>query len=298
MNCPYCPHHCALKEGQVGLCGARWNQGGESLPVKPWAVSSLALDPVEKKPLYHFYPGKTILSVGGVGCNMRCFFCQNHEISMTPAQGADTRDLSPRQLRDMAVSLVSRGNIGVAFTYNEPMVNFELIRDTGALLREAGLKTAVITNGCFTLDALGQVLPVADAFNIDLKGFTPVWYRRLGGGLGNSKNLHPGGGPKSPCGDHHPDCPRGKRRGGGDGRPGRLARLVGQQHPPAPEPLLSPLPCLFSPHPKGHHGKTAGYRGKAPVPCVSGQYMNQIKTNPSRYANGRGNLLFDLRYLL
>ncbi len=189
MNCPYCPHHCALKEGQVGLCGARWNQGGESLPVKPWAVSSLALDPVEKKPLYHFYPGKTILSVGGVGCNMRCFFCQNHEISMTPAQGADTRDLSPRQLRDMAVSLVSRGNIGVAFTYNEPMVNFELIRDTGALLREAGLKTAVITNGCFTLDALGQVLPVADAFNIDLKGFTPVWYRRLGGDLETVKTF-------------------------------------------------------------------------------------------------------------
>lgn len=182
MNCPYCPHHCALKEGQTGLCGARKNLSGRSVPVQPYLISSLALDPVEKKPLYHFYPGKSILSVGGYGCNMACYFCQNHEISMARGQQAG-RTLPPEELCALAEGLKPRGNIGVAFTYNEPMVNFEYIAETGALLKKTGLKTAVITNGCFTQEALQRVLPVVDAFNIDLKGFTADWYRKLGGDL-------------------------------------------------------------------------------------------------------------------
>ncbi len=182
MNCPYCPHFCALKEGQRGLCGARVNQGGASVPRQPFAVSSLALDPIEKKPLYHFHPGTSILSVGGYGCNMACYFCQNHEISMGKAP-EESRSLPPEELCALAESLVPRGNIGVAFTYNEPMVNFEYIAATVALLKEKGLKTAVITNGCFTAQALDKVLPVVDAYNIDLKGFTQGWYRQLGGDL-------------------------------------------------------------------------------------------------------------------
>ena len=183
MNCTVCHRRCALAEGQTGFCGARKNEGGRSVSVNYAQVTALALDPIEKKPLYHFYPGSSILSVGSFGCNMACPFCQNYEIAEARAGEVKTREVPPADLIDIALSLHGQGSIGVAFTYNEPMIGFEYVRDAAALARESGLKTAVVTNGCVSQEALLQALPHIDAFNIDLKCFTAAGYRRLGGDL-------------------------------------------------------------------------------------------------------------------
>ena len=137
--CPVCPHRCILSEGRTGLCRARGMRNGEIVPLHYGIVSSIALDPIEKKPLARFYPGSFILSVGSFGCNLRCPFCQNHEISMS--DGAEfTRGresfLPPERLAEAADRLRGRGNIGVAFTYNEPLIGWEYVRDTAVLLRE------------------------------------------------------------------------------------------------------------------------------------------------------------------
>ena len=187
--CPLCPHHCRLEEGQVGLCRARVNRDGESQPLGYGQLTSISLDAIEKKPLAHFQPGKTILSVGGFGCNMRCYFCQNDSISMVGMEDVPTRFVSPEDLCAQAQSLRQQGNIGVAFTYNEPMLNTEYIKDCARLLKPLGLYTVVVTNGCFCLDAVGDLLPRVDAFNIDLKGFTQGWYNRLGGDLETVKRF-------------------------------------------------------------------------------------------------------------
>jgi pyruvate formate lyase activating enzyme len=146
-------------------------------------VTALALDPIEKKPLYRFYPGSFILSVGSFGCNMACPFCQNYRIAEGRRGEIETRHVTPEELTRTAISLKPRGNIGVAFTYNEPMVGFEYVRDAARLAKETGLKTAAVTNGCVSRDTLNEALPYIDAFNIDLKCFTPEGYRRLGGDL-------------------------------------------------------------------------------------------------------------------
>lgn len=183
MKCPFCTHFCDLAEGEIGFCRARVNRGGKSEPLTEGAVTSLALDPIEKKPLYHFHPGSTILSVGSFGCNLRCFYCQNADISMVGGDEAVTEIIPPERLTQMALDLKPQKNIGVAFTYNEPMITFEYIRKTALLNRQQGLKTVVVTNGCFTPAALNPVKELVDAWNIDLKGFTEQWYRRLGGDL-------------------------------------------------------------------------------------------------------------------
>ncbi len=146
-------------------------------------VTALALDPIEKKPLYRFHPGSFILSVGSFGCNMACPFCQNYRIAEGRRGEIETRQVSPEELVRTAISLKPRSNIGVAFTYNEPMVGFEYVRDAARLAKEKGLKTAVVTNGCVSQETLNEALPYIDAFNIDLKCFTPEGYRRLGGDL-------------------------------------------------------------------------------------------------------------------
>ncbi|HSK68498.1 MAG TPA: AmmeMemoRadiSam system radical SAM enzyme [Candidatus Limnocylindria bacterium] len=181
--CGLCPHRCALREGQSGLCRARKNVNGINVALNYGRVTSLALDPVEKKPLMRFHPGAMLLSVGGFGCNMRCFFCQNAGISFCGPDEVPYEELQARELADMAAELAPRGCIGAAFTYNEPLLNHEYIRECAALLRERGMKTVLVTNGCFHLDAVGDLLPLIDAMNVDLKGFTESWYRRLGGDL-------------------------------------------------------------------------------------------------------------------
>ncbi len=181
--CSLCPRRCALSEGQTGFCRARVMREGKSEPLGYGKLTAIALDPIEKKPLARFFPGSRVLSVGSFGCNMNCYFCQNHEISCAGEGEAPWREMSPEALCRLAEETKSQGNIGLAFTYNEPMLNLEYIADCADLLRPLGMKTVVVTNGCFCLDAAGGVMGKADAFNIDLKGFSGAWYHRLGGDL-------------------------------------------------------------------------------------------------------------------
>ncbi len=180
--CELCFHHCLLDEGQTGICRARANRGGAIQSLSYGRITALALDPIEKKPLRRFYPGSRILSVGSFGCNLRCPFCQNAGIAAVGAETL-TRDCSPEQLVQEALRLRERGNIGVAYTYNEPLVEYEYVRDCAALVRRAGMVNVLVTNGTIEEAPWRQLLPLLDAVNIDLKGFTETWYRHLGGDL-------------------------------------------------------------------------------------------------------------------
>lgn len=184
--CQVCMHHCALEPGQTGLCRARKNEGGEIVCVNYGQITSLALDPIEKKPLYDFHPGSKVLSVGSFGCNLRCPFCQNHEISMADGRELDPEYVLPRQLADLALvwkEQKNAGNIGIAYTYNEPLVGWEFVRDTASLVREYGMRNVLVTNGTASQEILEELLPLIDAMNIDLKGFHEEYYRKLGGDL-------------------------------------------------------------------------------------------------------------------
>ena len=188
-ECRVCMHRCALEEGQTGRCRARANKGGEIVCANYGQVTALALDPVEKKPLRRFCPGTKILSVGSFGCNLNCPFCQNHDISMADAATKRKVFISPEELAGRAQELETEGNIGIAYTYNEPLVGYEYIRDTAALVRKAGLKNVVVTNGSVKEEVLMEVLPFVDAMNIDLKGFTEGYYRMIGGDLETVKRF-------------------------------------------------------------------------------------------------------------
>ena len=190
--CQVCIHHCALEPGQTGLCRARKNEGGEIVCVNYGQITSLALDPIEKKPLYDFHPGSKVLSVGSFGCNLRCPFCQNHEISMADGRELDPEYVLPRQLADLALvwkEQKNAGNIGIAYTYNEPLVGWEFVRDTASLVREYGMRNVLVTNGTASQEILEELLPLIDAMNIDLKGFREEYYRKLGGDLETVKGF-------------------------------------------------------------------------------------------------------------
>ncbi len=189
--CNTCMHHCGLEPGQKGICLARKNEGGSIICENYGMATSLALDPIEKKPLKMFRPGSLILSVGSYGCNLKCPFCQNHVISMADAKRAGETTgavyLSPMELTEQAEECKKEGNAGVAFTYNEPLTGWEYVRDTAKLVKEAGMDNVLVTNGSFSLEVLEEVLPFIDAMNIDLKGFREEYYRKLGGDLGTVK---------------------------------------------------------------------------------------------------------------
>lgn len=181
--CDVCPKFCKLREGQIGFCRARSNIGGRIVPINYGQATSLALDPIEKKPLMRFCSGTYILSYGSYGCNLRCPYCQNASISMAGPDNCPHRLITPEGLTDLAVDLSKQEprNIGVAFTYNEPTVCFEFIRDTSKLLHEAGLKSVVVTNGGLVRTYADELLPHVDALNIDLKGFSNEFYRYVKG---------------------------------------------------------------------------------------------------------------------
>lgn len=181
--CGICPQDCDIEEGHIGFCRARRNAGGTVTADNYGLVTSMALDPIEKKPLYHFHPGSHILSVGSYGCNLRCPFCQNHEISMADKQRPGTEYVSPEQLAEYAVKLKPRGNIGIAFTYNEPLIGYEYVRDCATLAKDKGLKIVLVSNGYVHEEPLKNLLPLIDAMNIDLKAFTEEFYRKLSGRL-------------------------------------------------------------------------------------------------------------------
>ena len=212
-TCKVCFRHCKLNNEQIGMCYGRKGSDSESkgsLPVNYGHITSIALDPIEKKPLFHFHPGTQILSVGSYGCNMKCPFCQNVSISLADdfrnkssnydyiipkgegvggvSEGtADEMSekypeyeyVSPETLTELAKKYVPYGNIGVAFTYNEPLVCYEYVRDTSKLLKQAGLCTAVVTNGSVMPWVIHEVGPYVDAMNIDLKSFSSAYYREV-----------------------------------------------------------------------------------------------------------------------
>lgn len=181
--CGVCPHACALEEGQTGFCGARANRNGAVVCENYGRLTAVALDPIEKKPLRRFHPGSRILSVGSYGCNLRCPFCQNHDISMAKRETADAAYVSPEALAKKALELKDRGNIGLAFTYNEPLISPEYVRDCAVLNRKNGLWNVAVTNGYVGEATLRELLPLLDAMNIDLKSFSEEFYRKIGGGL-------------------------------------------------------------------------------------------------------------------
>jgi pyruvate formate lyase activating enzyme len=176
--CGLCPHNCRIGRGETGFCGVRVNTGGALFAESYGCVSSLNLDPIEKKPLNRFYPGSLILSVGGYGCNMKCPYCQNHAISQEKPK---TKKAPPEELLRMAKN--TAGNIGIAFTYNEPLISIEYIIDAAPFFRDAGYKTVLVTNGMIKTEPLKALLPYIDAMNIDVKAFSAAQYKKLGGDL-------------------------------------------------------------------------------------------------------------------
>ena len=185
--CQVCMHHCSLKPGQRGICRARKNEGGRIQCDNYGRVTSLNLDPIEKKPLRMFCPGSLVLSVGSYGCNLRCSFCQNHEISMTDGDTAVFRLLLPQELAERARYYQPVGNIGAAFTYNEPLVGWEYVRDAAERIHAYGMKNVMVTNGHASLSVLEELHPYVDAMNIDLKCFRKEGYKKLGGDLDTVK---------------------------------------------------------------------------------------------------------------
>lgn len=181
--CGVCMHRCRLEPGQRGICGARANRGGVIVCENYGQITGLALNPIEKKPLKRYRPGSLVLSAGSYGCNLKCPFCQNYEISIGYGTIPQTAYMAPQSLADTALHYKDRGNIGVAFTYNEPLVGWEYVRDTARLVKERGMDTVLVTNGSASLDTLAAILPWIDAMNIDLKGFREAYYHKLGGNL-------------------------------------------------------------------------------------------------------------------
>lgn len=180
VHCHLCPHECVIPEGRTGFCGVRKNLDGSLYALTYGRVASVAVDPIEKKPLYHFYPGAPTLSVGTFGCNMRCKHCQNWEISHHSAteDGSDLARLEPEELVKLARE---EGCDALAWTYNEPSIWFEYILDTAKLAREAGLLTVMVTAGMINPPALKTLLRHIDAYRLDVKGFSDEFYERLTG---------------------------------------------------------------------------------------------------------------------
>ncbi|HEY9765967.1 MAG TPA: AmmeMemoRadiSam system radical SAM enzyme [Chroococcales cyanobacterium] len=174
VSCGVCQHRCFILPGKTGFCRNRLNQGGELLRLHEDSISAAAVDPIEKKPLFHFHPGSKVFSLGGIGCNFRCRHCQNWNISQSNASTG--KNLSP----DEAVELAIRENCaGLAWTYNEPTVWLEYALAGMKKAKENGLYTVFVTNGYLTPEALDLLGPHLDAFRVDLKGFGDRAYNEL-----------------------------------------------------------------------------------------------------------------------
>ncbi|ETP71531.1 pyruvate-formate lyase-activating enzyme [Lachnospiraceae bacterium JC7] len=181
-RCSVCYRRCDIKEGGYGFCGVRTCRDGKVIPGNYGRITSIALDPIEKKPFSRFMPGSRIVSVGSYGCNLRCPFCQNYRISWSQEAEACKTDsvyVSPEKLAEIAEEQKENGNIGVAFTYNEPLISYEYVLDTAKLLKPKGLKTVLVTNGMADPSSVEELFSCVDAMNIDLKGFTDSYYEEL-----------------------------------------------------------------------------------------------------------------------
>ncbi|MBU0489164.1 MAG: AmmeMemoRadiSam system radical SAM enzyme [Bacteroidetes bacterium] len=178
VSCDLCPHRCMILPEKSGKCRVRKNENGEMVTLARNIISVTHVDPIEKKPLYHFHPGTKILSVGGFGCNLSCRFCQNWEISQCGVPENEKKQL-PAILVELA--LLEKNNIGIAYTYNEPLINFEFVIECSRLIHDAGMQNVYVTNGFINPEPLEMLLPVADAFNVDLKAFSDEFYRMQAG---------------------------------------------------------------------------------------------------------------------
>ncbi len=178
IRCDVCFRHCVLQEGQTGFCRARENREGRSVCTNRGRITGLALDPIEKKPLAMFHPGSYILSVGSYGCNLACPFCQNWQISMADEKTAGYEEIPAEELAE--IILRTDSSIGIAFTYNEPLVEWEYIRDVAQLVKPAGKQVVLVSNGCAEEWVLETLAPFIDAMNIDLKG-DAAFYSELQG---------------------------------------------------------------------------------------------------------------------
>ncbi len=189
IRCATCFRGCALAPGQVGVCRARGNVDGAVVPTAYGRVTSVAVDPIEKKPIARWCPGSTVLSLGGYGCNLRCPWCQNASISQVGEDGVGWREVSPEDVAALALRLNHEDPrmVGVAYTYNEPLVSWEFVHDCGKLVHEAGLSNVLVSAGCVSSQVIDAVAPLIDAANIDLKSFRPETYRMLGGDLDLAK---------------------------------------------------------------------------------------------------------------
>ena len=179
VECRLCPHHCHIAEGKAGICRSRRNHDGMLVSEVYGKPCALAIDPVEKKPLYHFHPGTTCLSIACTGCNFRCLNCQNHDISQASPEQVDHYNLSPEEV----VSLCLKHHCpGIAYTYTEPLTYIEYITDTSRLAHEAGLWNILVTAGYVCQEPLADLLPYLDAANIDLKSFSDDIYKKVSSG--------------------------------------------------------------------------------------------------------------------
>ena len=179
VECQLCPHHCHIANGRTGRCRSRWNHDGVLVSEVYAKPCSLAIDPIEKKPLYHFHPGTTCLSLACTGCNFRCLNCQNHDISQATPDEVDYYELTPEQI----VSLCLKHHCpGIAYTYTEPLTYIEYVTDTARLAHEKGLWNILVTAGYVCQEPLAELLPYLDAANIDLKSFSDDIYQHVSGG--------------------------------------------------------------------------------------------------------------------
>jgi len=178
ISCSLCPHHCVIAEGKRGICRVRKNVGGKLITESYGQICSMNFDPIEKKPLYHFFPGSIIFSAGSLGCNLHCRFCQNWEISQSGIEEfGNIRTATPQELISRAIS--RDGNIGIAYTYNEPTVWYEFMIETARLAQNEGLKNVMVTNGFISPAPLEELFPVMDAFSVDLKAFNDEFYKTI-----------------------------------------------------------------------------------------------------------------------
>jgi len=182
LHCHLCPFNCKIRPGKVGVCRVRKNVDGVLRSLNYAEATSVGMDPIEKKPLYHFYPGTQILSLGTFGCNLSCVYCQNWQISQ---EQPPTRHLAPAEAVELAEKQAQQGNnIGIAYTYNEPIIWYEYVYDTAKLAQGAGLKNVLVTNGLIEEEPLRELLPYIDAMNVDIKSMDEGFYHKLCKGMG------------------------------------------------------------------------------------------------------------------
>lgn len=179
VQCVLCPHYCTIKPGERGRCRVRENRDGKLMSLVYARPCAVAVDPIEKKPLYHFLPGTKTFSIGTAGCNFSCLNCQNAWMSQSKPEGIPSRDMSPEEVVRFALS---NGCRSISYTYSEPTVFYEYAYDTAKLARKKGLKNVFVTNGYINQEPLKKLLGVMDAFSVDLKGIEDSFYRKVCGG--------------------------------------------------------------------------------------------------------------------